>query len=221
MDFRETSLSTVGVTDPAEIARIREERFKLRQARILSDPHLDPRMQAWLLDREIWTVRRTAEETGWSEAYIWALRRATAEHEGWHVSAFPDLDNEAGTADSGAEAGRVREWTEWRGSHDTNPETGKLAKRPATRHGRARADRSTRNKPGYQLGTPRADKKGTGFGPRRKYTEEHLQKIVDLAAEGLRDEQIAERMNELFPDPDVVFDAGKVQRLRWKHGKAS
>lgn len=209
MDIRENELSTVGVTDPAEIARIREERFLLRQARILADTHLGAALQAWFLDREIWNGKRAAAEFGWkSESNVWDLRRVTEEFGPQHSGAYPDLDNEAGTAEAGVEAGRLREWAEQRGSHTVDPATGKLIKRPAMRHGRKRADRGNLNKRSHVLGTPRKGKKGTPAGPRRKYSAGDVDRIRGFAAEGLNDETIAARLGE-------PFTAKIVERLRW------
>jgi hypothetical protein len=205
VELRETALSTVGVTDPAEFARIREERYRLRAERINADPGLSPQMKRWMLDRTIWNARTAARECGWDEGYISKMSARTADTVGWSVSACPDLDTP-----EGAEAGRWREWTEWRGSHDTNVADGKLVKRPAMRHGRARSASSSRNKPSYVLGTPRVGKKDAPFGRPKQYTEEHIAQITSLVADGLNDEQIAERMGE-------PFTADKIQRLRWKH----
>ncbi len=207
MGLHETELSTVGITDPAEITRIRDQRFLLRQARIMADPNLDDRLKVWMLDRQIWDTERAADEFGWGKSNVWDLRRVTDEFGPNHASAYPDLDNEPGTAESGVEAGRLREWAERRGSHIIDPETGKLSKRPAMRHGRTRADRGNLNKASHKLGTPRKGKKGTAPGPRRRYSEEDVARIRTLAGQFLNDEQIAQRLGE-------PFTAKIVERLR-------
>lgn len=211
MDIRENELSTVGVTDPAEIARIREVRYQLRYARIMADPNLDPRLKEWFLDREIWNTDRTADECGWGKSNVWDLRRVTDEYGPQHPGSFCDLDNEPGTAESGAEAGRVREWAEKRGSHLTDPDTGKLEKRPPMRHGRGRADRGSLNKAGHVHGTPRKGKKGTPPGPKRRYSLEDVERIRSLAGEFLNDEEIAARLGK-------PFTKTVVERLRWNNG---
>ncbi len=198
MELREIELSTVGITDPAEIARIREERFLLRQARIMADPNLSDELKEWFLERTIWNTEVASDEFGWGKSNVWDLRRVTDEFGPNHAGAYPDLDNEPGTAESGVEAGRLREWAEKRGSHIVNPKTGKLAKRPPMRHGRTRSDRGNLNKANHVLGTPRKGKKGTPPGPRRRYTDEDVAKIRQLAGEFLNDEEIAERLGEPF-----------------------
>lgn len=210
VDLPELALSTVGITDPAEVRRISDARYALRRARIMADPRLSDAMKQWYLERTIWENDDAAAEFDWNPGTIRKLRHATERLTGWSSSAYPDLD--ARQPHIGVEAGRLREWAEQRGSHDVNPADGKLIKRPGgPRHGRARANRGDRNKPGYELGSERVEKKHVPFGPRRKYTEEHIARLRELAGQGRTDEQIAAEIGEPFTDAD------KVQRLRQKH----
>lgn len=143
-------------TDLEALARVREQRFQQRRARIDADAKLDPRIKALYLDRTPWNTTRCAEELCISEGRISVMRTRARKktRESPHPSVFPDRDTVegvlAGVEAPGVEAGRVREWAVQRGTHELDPVTGKLIKLEGSTHGRPRSARpslSTRLRP--------------------------------------------------------------------------
>ncbi len=138
-------------TDLEALARLREERFQARRARIEADAALDPRIKALYLDREIWDNQRCATELGVGATRVsmmrTGIRKRTRERP--HPALLPDRDTvegvRAGHELDGIEAGRIREWAVMRGTHDLNPKNGKLIRREVPTHGRPRAQRPNRS----------------------------------------------------------------------------
>lgn len=138
-------------TDLEALARLREERFQGRRARIEADRNLDPRIKAFYLDREIWDNQRCAKELGIGATRVsmlrTSLRKKTREHP--HPAMLPERDTvegvRAGRELPGVEAGRVREWAVQRGTHDIDLKTGTLIRREVPTHGRPRSERPSRS----------------------------------------------------------------------------
>lgn len=135
-------------TDDAELAALREQRFLERQARIIADTKMDPRLAELLLDRELWDTSRIFDEIGIRQQRVSIMRRHAREVEGPHPSSFPTKDKvkhrRYGVENDQVEAGRVREWAIASGRMIFDAETGTLVGREVEdeplglRHGRAR-----------------------------------------------------------------------------------
>ncbi len=159
--------------DLEELARVREERFQARKARLDADTTIDPRRRYFYLDRTPWDTKRCGEELGIGSHRVSEMRGGRREtgapaRTGPHPSIFPEVATLAkvtfGVPSYGVEAGRVREWAEKRGLHVMDLETGKLVK-TRVRHGRPRHDRPLMSKvqePGKPRRTRSKKKKNDG-----------------------------------------------------------
>ncbi len=131
----------------ANLARLREERFLDREARILADPDMDPRVKALYLDRTLCDTAAVARELGISAQRVTIMKTGVRKPgrlmpPGPHPGFIPDFDvitGRSGDSDRWAiELGRLREWVVWKGTHRLDPATGKLVKRPESTHGAPR-----------------------------------------------------------------------------------
>ncbi len=138
-------------TDLEELARVREARFEARRTRIEADNTLDPRIKVLYLDRTIWDNTRCADELGVIPNRVSMMRTGVRKktRQRPHPALLPDKDTvegmRAGHELAGVEAGRVREWAVQRGTHDLDPETGKLIRREVPTQGRPRSERPSRS----------------------------------------------------------------------------
>lgn len=104
-----------------QLARLREERWETRRARIETDPTLDPGIQRWYLNRTPLNTRQTAALLRVTDQRVSAQRETSVRRsvisrhrQQPHPSVIPTMDTVegmlAGVPDPGVEAGVLIEW---------------------------------------------------------------------------------------------------------------
>lgn len=136
--------------DRVALARLREERYEDRKARIEADTHLHPRVKAAFLDRTL------INNKGWlqlldlsSVSRISILRSNSRVYgTGQHPAVLPDMDETFSDGDvrpqPQTEIGRALEWAVDSGRMLFNYSTGKFVVNPHFRGGRPRKPRAER-----------------------------------------------------------------------------